>query len=600
MTKKYDFAGWVTKNDIICADGVTIKHDAFKGNDGQKVPLVWNHDYNTPANILGHVELKNESLGVYGYGHFNDTPEAQSAKELVRHGDISSMSIGARKLKRSGSNITHGNIYEVSLVLSGANPGAMIESVINHSDEGDEENGIVYPGTLIHTPEDIINHKEEGKETVVDNTEEKTIGDVIESMTEEQQNAVYALVGMAMEEEENPEPEDKGDEKDDKEDKGDDETVKHNVFNQQGTDNQNDVLLHSVNEVIKQAVDGKAPSLKELFESATTTQGGDTLQHGINSIEMLFPEAAHPTNGNVPILYKDPNTAYKQILNAVNKSPFSKVRTLVADLTEEEARAKGYVKGNFKKEEFFSLIKRTTGPTTVYKKQKLDRDDIVDITDFDVVAFMNREMRMMLEEELARAILVGDGREVDDEDKINEQNIRPIITDHEFFTIQKRFADASVFVETVIKAMSEYRGSGRPNMYIDPSLLADVKLLKGTDGRFLFGDIPSNASIAARLGIKEIVETSFMVGNGAIIVNLNDYTLGATKGGEITNFDDFDIDFNQYKYLIETRLSGSLTLPKSAIHLSTSTVTGANDEQGGMKFGSRQADKPEPETPEGD
>lgn len=600
MVKKYDFAGWVTKNDIICADGVTIKHDAFKGNDGQKVPLVWNHDYNTPANILGHVELKNESLGVYGYGHFNDTPEAQSAKELVRHGDISSMSIGARKLKRSGSNITHGNIYEVSLVLSGANPGAMIESVINHSDEGDEENGIVYPGTLIHTPEDIINHKEEGEETVADNTEEKTIGDVIESMTEEQQNAVYALVGMAMEEEENPEPEDKGDEKYDKEGKGDDETVKHNVFNQQGTDNKNDVLLHSVNEVIKQAVDGKAPSLKEMFESATTTQGGDTLQHGINSIEMLFPEAAHPTNGNVPILYKDPNTAYKQILNAVNKSPFSKVRTLVADLTEEEARAKGYVKGNFKKEEFFSLIKRTTGPTTVYKKQKLDRDDIVDITDFDVVAFMNREMRMMLEEELARAILVGDGREVDDEDKINEQNIRPIITDHEFFTIQKKYADASVFVETVIKAMSEYRGSGRPNMYIDPSLLADVKLLKGTDGRFLFGDIPSNASIAARLGIKEIVETSFMVGNGAIIVNLSDYTLGATKGGEITNFDDFDIDFNQYKYLIETRLSGSLTIPKSAIHLSTSTVAGANDEQGGMKFGSRQADKPEPETPEGD
>lgn len=600
MVKKYDFAGWVTKNDIVCADGVTIKHDAFKGNDGQKVPLVWNHDYNTPANILGHVELKNESLGVYGYGYFNDTPEAQSAKELVQHGDISSMSIGARKLKRSGSNITHGNIYEVSLVLSGANPGAMIESVINHSDEGDEENGIVYPGTLIHTPEDIINHKEEGKETVADNTEEKTIGDVIESMTEEQQNAVYALVGMVMEEEEDPEAGDKGDGKDDKEDKGDDETVKHNVFNQQGTDNKNDVLLHSVNEVIKQAVDGKAPSLKEMFESATTTQGGDTLQHGINSIEMLFPEAAHPTNGNVPILYKDPNTAYKQILNAVNKSPFSKVRTLVADLTEEEARAKGYVKGNFKKEEFFSLIKRTTGPTTVYKKQKLDRDDIVDITDFDVVAFMNREMRMMLEEELARAILVGDGREVDDEDKINEQNIRPIITDHEFFTIQKRFADASVFVETVIKAMSEYRGSGRPNMYIDPSLLADVKLLKGTDGRFLFGDIPSNASIAARLGIKEIVETSFMVGKGAIIVNLNDYTLGATKGGEITNFDDFDIDFNQYKYLIETRLSGSLTIPKSAIHLSTSTVTGANDEQGGMKFGSRQADKPEPENPEGE
>lgn len=306
---------------------------------------------------------------------------------------------------------------------------------------------------------------------------------------------------------------------------------------------------------------------------------------------MLFPEAAHPTNGNVPLLYKDPNTAYKTILNAVTKSPFSKVRTLVADLTEEEARAKGYVKGNFKKEEFFSLIKRTTGPTTVYKKQKLDRDDIIDITDFDVVAFMNQEMRMMLEEELARAILVGDGREVDDDDKISEENIRPVITDHEFFTIQKKFTGADTFVETVIKAMAEYRGSGRPNMYIDPTLLADVKLLKGTDGRFLFGDIPSTAAIASRLGLGEIVETTFMSNRGAIIVNLKDYTLGATKGGQITNFDDFDIDFNQYKYLIETRLSGALTLPKSAINLSEDTVVGADDTKGGMVFGSRQADK---------
>ena len=587
MNKSYDFAGWVTKNDIRCADGVTIKHDAFKGNDGQKVPLVWNHDYNSPANVLGHVELKNEALGVYGYGHFNDTPEAQNAKELVRHGDISSMSIGARKLKRSGSNITHGSIYEVSLVLSGANPGAMIESIIKHSDEGDEENGIVYPGTLIHTPEDIITHNDEEDNQVADQ-DEKTIGDVIDGMTEEQKEAVYALISLAVDEEE-----------DEDDDKGDDDSVKHNVFNQSGTENQEEVLLHSVNEVIQQAVEGKVPSLKEAFEYASDIEG-DTLQHGINSIEMLFPEAAHPTNGNTPILYKDPNTAYKQILNAVNKSPFSKVRTLVADLTEEEARAKGYIKGNFKKEEFFSLIKRVTGPTTIYKKQKLDRDDIIDITDFDVVAFMNREMRMMLEEELARAILVGDGREVDDEDKINEENIRPVITDHEFFTIQKKFSNASTFVETVIKAMSEYRGSGRPDMYIDPSLLADVKLLKGTDGRFLFGDIPSNASIAARLGINEIVETSFMVGNGAIIVNLKDYSLGATKGGEITNFDDFDIDFNQYKYLIETRLSGALTIPKSAIHLDTKDVTGANDEQGGMTFGSRQADKPAPEEPEED
>lgn len=577
MSKKYDFAGWVTKNDILCADGVTIRHDAFKGNDGQKVPLVWNHDYNTPANVLGHVELKNEQLGVYGYGHFNDTPEAQSARELVRHGDISSMSIGARKLKRSGSNITHGSIYEVSLVLSGANPGAMIESVINHSDDGDEESGIVYPGTLIHTPEDIIQHKEEEKPKLDDTTktENKTIGDIVETMNDEQKEALYALVGMAVED-------------NDEEDKGDDESVKHNVFNSRENENQEEILKHGLNEVLQHAVQGKVSSLKELFDDS---EDNEVLTHGINSIEMLFPEAAHPTNGNVPLLYKDPNTAYKTILNAVTKSPFSKVRTLVADLTEEEARAKGYVKGNFKKEEFFSLIKRTTGPTTVYKKQKLDRDDIIDITDFDVVAFMNQEMRMMLEEELARAILVGDGREVDDDDKISEENIRPVITDHEFFTIQKKFTGADTFVETVIKAMAEYRGSGRPNMYIDPTLLADVKLLKGTDGRFLFGDIPSTAAIASRLGLGEIVETTFMSNRGAIIVNLKDYTLGATKGGQITNFDDFDIDFNQYKYLIETRLSGALTLPKSAINLSEDTVVGADDTKGGMVFGSRQADK---------
>lgn len=582
MSRKYDFAGWVTKNDIKCADGVTIKHDAFKGNDGHKVPLVWNHDYNSPSNVLGHVELKNESLGVYGFGYFNDTPEAQSAKESVRHGDISSMSIGARKIKRSGSNVTHGKIYEVSLVLSGANPGAMIESVINHSDDGDEENGIVYTGTLIHTPEDIINHKGGEEQVSETKTEDLTIGEVINGMTDQQQQAVYALVGMAMEGEEEVEH---------KDEEGDDDTLKHNVFNQSGTGNEKEVLKHSINEVIKHAVDGKVSSLKEAFENAGAAEGGETLQHGINSIEMLFPEAAHTTNGNVPILYKDPNTAYKEILNAVTKSPFAKVRTLVADLTEEEARAKGYITGNFKKEEFFSLIKRETGPTTIYKKQKLDRDDIVDIIDFDVVSFMNMEMRMMLEEELARAILVGDGREVDDEDKINESNIRPVITDHEFFTIQKQYADAAGFMETVIKAMAEYRGSGLPNMYIDPTLLADVKLLKGTDGRFLFGDIPSDAAIATRLGIGKIVPTTFMVGHGAVIVNLGDYRLGAAKGGEITNFDDFDIDFNQYKYLIETRLSGSLIMPKSAIHLSKDVVAGADDTKGGMTFGKRQADK---------
>jgi HK97 family phage major capsid protein len=309
---------------------------------------------------------------------------------------------------------------------------------------------------------------------------------------------------------------------------------------------------------------------------------------------MLFPEAAHSTNGNVPILYKDPNTAYRKILDATSKSPFSRVRTLVADLTEEEARAKGYIKGTMKKEQFFSLIKRTTTPTTVYKKQKLDRDDIVDITDFDVVAFMNREMRMMLEEEIARAILVGDGRDAGSDDKINEENIRPVIKDNDFFVIRKRYTDAADFIEVVIKAMSEYRGSGVPTMYCDPAFLADIKLLKGTDNRFLFGAIPSTDAIAALLGVKEIVPTTFMIGKGVLVVNLSDYGVGSTKGGQITNFDDFDIDFNQYKYLTETRLSGALTMPKSAIHLDTVLGTGQTELEAGIAKGERQADKVTP------
>jgi HK97 family phage prohead protease len=641
--RKYDFAGWVTKHDIRCSDGVTIKHNAFRDNDGQKVPLVWNHDYNSPTNVLGHVLLQNQEQGVYGYGYFNDSKEAQDAKELVQHGDISSMSIGARKLKRSGTDVIHGNIYEVSLVLAGANPGAMIESVMQHSDDGDEERATIYTGTLIHSADDVLDNDvdqdddededididelldgldDDEKEAVLaileeysdeeddDSDEEEddsdeedddsdeedsdedsvqhsdkgmvTIGEVIDTMTDQQKEAVYALLGMVTEDNINHN------------DEGDGETMKHNVFNK-GSKENNDVLKHSINEVLKQASITKASSLKDMLAAAEVknTQG-EVLQHGINSIEMLFPEAAQSTNGNTPILYKDPNTAYAVILDGLNKSPFSRVKTTVADLTEDEARAKGYIKGNMKKEEFFSLIKRQTGPTTVYKKQKLDRDDVIDITDFDVVAFMNVEMQIMLKEEIARAVLVGDGRDFSAEDKINEQNIRPIISDNEFFTVHKNVAaDGSDFIEVVIRAMGDYRGSGMPTMFIDPTLLATIKLLKGTDGRFLFGDIPSNAAIAARLGVDSVVPTTFMDGKGALIVNLRDYTLGATKGGQVTNFDDFDIDFNQYKYLIETRLSGALTMPKSAIHLAVGAapLVGATDAAGGMTYGTRQADK---------
>jgi HK97 family phage prohead protease len=651
--RNYDFAGWVTKNDVRCSDGVTIKHDAFKDNDGQQVPLVWNHDYNSPNNVLGHVLLQNEKDGVYGFGFFNETNDAQNAKALVKHGDISSMSIGARKLKRSGDNVISGSIYEVSLVLAGANPGAMIDSVMQHSENGaEEERGIIHTGTLIHAADDIIEHKaskpsdavkkaakvvtdatsDTGDDAGEDDSQDPTIEDVINTMTDVQKSAVYALLslvdGDADEANEDESAEDdstkkaegdttktddakkaakkdatmKQNEDTDKEDtlkhnhKGDDETMKHNVFNQGDTNSRSnqEALKHSFNEVLKQAQRDKASSLKDMLANAEVKNSqGEVLTHGINSIEMLFPQAFETTNGNIPILYKDPNTAFNQILDATNKSPFSRVRTMVADLTEDEARAKGYNKGNMNKEEYFSLVKRQTTPTTVYKKQKLDRDDIIDIIDFDVVAFMNVEMQIMLKEEVARALMVGDGRDFSSQDKINEQNIRPIVGDNEFFTIHKKFADATDFITVVISSMSEYRGSGNPTLYIEPALLAQIKLLKDNQGRFLFGDIPSNDAIAARLGLSGIVVTTFLEGLGALIVNLRDYTLGASKGGQITNFDFFDIDFNQYKYLIETRLSGSLTMPKSAIHLmpGATAKTGANDSDAGMTYGQRQADK---------
>lgn len=520
------------------------------------------------------------------------------------------MSIGARKLERERTNVVRGSIYEVSLVMAGANPGAMIETVMQHSDEDGGEKAIIFTGTLIHSADDVITDQDgqngqnddnpENKDTIEHAaTDEQTIEAVIETMTDVQKEAVYALLGIVAEstsgsnDDKDSEEDSDDDSEEDKltqNDKGDNDDMKNNVFNKDANEkNENGATLkHAANEVLKLAFASKAPSLKDMLR-----ESDDVLTHGINSIEMLFPDAYNSTNGNVPILYKDINTQFRAILNGINKTPFSRVKTLVADLSEEEARAKGYVKGNMKKEEYFSLIKRVTTPTTVYKKQKLDRDDILDITDFDVVAFMNVEMRMMLEEEIARAVLVGDGRDFSSDEKISEQNIRPIISDHEFFTIHKNFSTVAVFIETVIKAMAEYRGSGRPSMYIDPTLLADVKLLKGSDGHFLFGDIPSDEAIATRLGLGAVVPTTFMSGEGAIIVNLRDYSLGATKGGQVTTFDQFDIDYNQHKYLIETRLSGALTIPKSAIHLKqgASAGTGANDADGGMTYGSRQADK---------
>lgn len=548
---KHDFAGWVTKNDIHCTDGVTIKQDAFKDNDGTKVPLVWNHNYTSPTNVLGHVVLQNHKQGIYGYGHFNDTEEAKSAKEMVRHGDIISMSIGARKIKRNGNDVIHGQIYEVSLVLAGANPGATIESIITHG-ETDEEKGVITLDTLIHASEDVVDYEEEEMKNEAINQKDKTVGDVLGSLNEEQLAAVIMLLeGL----------EDDDDDYDDDDDNDDEELeLKQNIFSNHLVGNE-EVLTHADQEILLAAAkDGKVDSFRDYLMDYSES----VLQHGITNIEYLFPEAHNLDNE--PRAIVDNNTGFRKIIEGVRKSPFANIKTMTADLTADEARAKGYIKGSEKLEQIFPIMKRETSPTTIYKKQKLDRDDIVDITSFDVVRYINREMRYKLEEEIARAILVGDGRDIASPDKVKEDKIRPIISDADFYTIKKTYPDAAGFVEAVIKAMAEYEGSGNPTLFIDRTLLADVKLLKGTDGRYLTGTLPTNAALAAHMDIGDIVPTTFMTGHGALAVNLADYTVGSSKGGEITSFDDFDIDFNKYTYLVETRLSGALTVPKSAIH----------------------------------
>lgn len=556
--KGYDFAGWVTKNDTLCSDGVVIKHDAFAGNDKGKVPLVWEHVHNDPTNVLGYVMLHNADKGVYGYGYFNDTDEAKHAKTLLEHGDISSMSIAANKIKRRGQDVVHGRIFEVSLVLAGANPGAMIEDVVTHGDTGDGSEAVIYTGNLLHSADDIIDNKEEEKvEDETNQTEQtaqesdKTVEEVLKTLTPEQETAVAALLGAVSGGEEEPEDQE-GTEQN--EDDAEEEEVKHNVF--AGAEDNQDVLTHSEQmELIQDAKN--LGSLKDAY-----------LQHSITNIETLFPD--YQTLQNEPVIYRDTNTNAEAIVNGTTKSPFSRVKTMYADFTEKEARARGYIKGKEKLEQVYKILHRTTDPQTIYKKQKLDRDDIIDIKDMDIVAFTNKEMRFMLNEEIARAVLVGDGRLDTDESKISEDHIRPIISDDDMYTIKKTYTSAADLIEVIIKGLAEYRGSGKPTLFMDPALLADFRLLKANDGRYLFGDIPSKEAMAARLGVASIEDTTFMSGKGAVIVNLKDYTIGATKGGEVTTFDDFDIDFNQYKYLIETRLSGALTLPKSAIYLTKS------------------------------
>ena len=573
--ESYDFSGWATRNNLKCSDGRTILKDAFKHNDGQTVPLVWNHQHNDPLNVLGHAYLKNCPDGVYAYGKFNDTEAGQNAKLLVQHGDVNQLSIYANQLKQQGGSVLHGSIREVSLVLAGANPGAFIDSVIQHGDGSDEE-AVIYTGediSLYHSDD----NKEE-KETIdMANEQERTVADVFDEMTDEQKTVVYALIGQALEDA-GVEDDDEDYEDYEDDDEGDDD-MKHNVFDTDEMQNEN-VLSHSDMEMI--IADGKRyGSLKESF----LAHAGDdaTVTYGIENIDYLFPEA---TNLNrTPEFIKRDTGWVSKVMSGVHHTPFSRIKSQFADITADAARAKGYIKGNLKKEEVFSLLKRITTPTTIYKKQKLDRDDVVDITDFDVIAWLKAEMRLMLDEEIARAILIGDGRLGSDEDKINESNIRPIVSDEELFTIQAPVkvaagatsADkAKTFINTVIKSRKDYKGSGSPTLFTTEDVITDILLLEDQIGHKLYKSV---AEVATALRVKEIVTVEVMEGvkgkNGGdlmgIIVNLNDYNVGADKGGAVNMFDDFDIDYNAQKYLIETRCSGALVKPFSAIALELAT-----------------------------
>lgn len=559
---KYDFAGWVTKNDVLCTDGVTIRHGSFKDDDGKTVPLVWAHDASRPENILGHVVLEHRAEGVYGRGFFNDTDTGQTAKQLVVHGDIIAMSIKADARQR-GMDVIDGAIKEVSLVMKGANSEARIEHVLSHEDNPDGLNEmVIYTNQIIHSADSVIldddeeeyeyGEEEDDMDEELEHADGKTINDVLATLSEEQLEAVQLLVGGVTQSLMYQD----GDDAETTIQQGDDITMKQNIFE----NNSNEQLTSISHEDIQGAL-ASAQKNGTTFRTELMHVAKD---YGVRNIEVLFPEATATTR--TPEFYKDHATGYKSILAATSKSPFQRVKMMVADLTETTARARGYITGDQKFDQVFEIFGRETTPQTIYKRQRLDRDDIIDVEDFSIVPWIQSEMREQLEEELARAILVGDGRNTYDRDKIKETNIRPVINDDDLFTIKKTITSDTAFFEDVIKGMVEYKGSGAPTMYIDPILLGRLKLLKGTDGRYLGYKPMTTAEMADLMGVKEIIPTTLMLQKGAIVVNLNDYRIGAAKGGEVTNFDDFDIDFNQYIYLIETRLSGALIKPFSAIH----------------------------------
>lgn len=573
---KYDFCGWATKNDLKCSDGRVIRRNAFKDDDGKRVPVVWNHRHGDSFNVLGHADLENRAEGVYAYVKLNeDTEQGRNALALVNHGDINAMSICANQLRQNGSDVLHGIIQEISLVLAGANPGAMIEDIITHSDE-DGDSAMIYTGmNLILDDSSEISHAEEDnpKETSEEikedepvATEEKTVGELMDSamkkLDPDEKDAVYAVIGAALEQSAT-------DDSDETEEE--DDGVNHNVFEGKKAQD-SDTLMHA--EILEESFrDGKKyGSLKESIKE-------HALEHGIDDIELLFPDPK--ATATQPTMVTRDMDWVSVVMGGVHHVPFARIKSLHADLTEDEARAKGYIKGKYKKEQVFGLLKRTTQPTTVYKKQKLDRDDMID-AEFDIVPLIRQEMRMMLNEELARAYLFGDGRPASSDDKINEQCIRPVWTDEPFFTINATFtvsagasADdkAKAFIRAAIKSRKDYKGAGNPILFTAEDILTDMLLMTDSTGRDLYTD---EAQLARKLRVSRIVTVPVMEGlkrevGGknrelyGLILNLKDYNVGADRGGQVSMFDDFDIDYNAQKYLIETRCSGSLVNPYSAI-----------------------------------
>ena len=566
---KFDFSGYATKNDLKCSDGRVIRKNAFKHNDGQKVPLVWQHIHNEPGNVLGYALLENRDDGVYTYGKFNDSEAGKNAKLLVEHGDITSLSIHANQLKQKGSSVLHGVIREVSLVLAGANPGASIDNIsISHSDgsyETVDDEAIIYPDVPISLTE--LEH--------ADKTEDdKTVKEVFDGLTEEQKNVVYFMIGKALEGED-VEHSDKDDNDEDDGEEDDEEfehennggkKMKKNVFDQEKETIKNNTLSHAQFKTILDDA-AKVGSFKESLLFHAT-------EYGIEDIDVLFPDARSLSRD--PEWLKREDDWVQGVLNAIGKSPFSRVKSVIADMNIDTARAKGYITGSEKKEVYFKAAKRVTTPTTVYVKQKLDRDDIIDVVDFDAVAMVRFQLRTLLDEELAMAALIGDGRDVSDQYKINEENIRPIWTDDDLYSVKEKLTTKSNYkamIKEIALSHKNYKGSGSPVFYTTSAVHTNMLWVEDTNGRRIY---ESDATLCSALGVNKIVEvpafenktrtttdaaTMELIG---IKVNLKDYNFGADKGGQIATFDDFDIDFNQYKYLMETRCSGALTKPKSA------------------------------------